>query len=51
MAAAGDILVRTLALLEGKADAVLAASRFHFEELTISQVKEYLHSKRIVVRR
>jgi imidazole glycerol-phosphate synthase subunit HisF len=39
------------ALLEGKADAVLAASRFHFEELTISQVKEYLHSKRIPVRR
>jgi imidazole glycerol-phosphate synthase subunit HisF len=38
------------ALLEGKADAVLAASRFHFEELTISQVKEYLHSKRIPVR-
>ena len=39
------------ALLQGKADAVLAASRFHFEELTISQVKEYLHSKRILVRR
>jgi len=30
---------------------VLGASRFHFEELTISQVKEYLHSKRILVRR
>jgi cyclase len=39
------------ALLQGKADAVLAASRFHFEELTISQVKEYLHGKRILVRR
>jgi cyclase len=39
------------ALLQGKADAVLAASRFHFGELTISQVKEYLHSKRILVRR
>jgi cyclase len=39
------------ALLRGKADAVLAASRFHFEELTISQVKEYLHGKRILVRR
>ncbi len=38
------------ALVQAKADAVLAASRFHFEELTIRQVKEYLHSKRIPVR-
>jgi imidazole glycerol-phosphate synthase subunit HisF len=34
----------------GGADAVLAASRFHFEELTIRQVKEFLASRRIPVR-
>jgi len=35
---------------EGKADAALAASLFHFKELTIKQVKEYLSSKKIPVR-
>ncbi|HEX7464467.1 MAG TPA: imidazole glycerol phosphate synthase subunit HisF, partial [Actinomycetota bacterium] len=30
------------ALIEGGADAVLAASRFHFEKLTIRRVKEHL---------
>ena len=34
----------------GKADAVLAASLFHFKELTIKEVKEYLKSKGISVR-
>lgn len=34
----------------GKADAVLAASLFHFKELTISDVKEYLKSMNIPVR-
>ena len=34
----------------GKADAVLAASLFHFKELTIKEVKEYLKSKNISVR-
>ena len=34
----------------GKADAVLAASLFHFKELTIKQVKEYLKSRDIPVR-
>jgi imidazole glycerol-phosphate synthase subunit HisF len=38
------------ALAEGRADAVLAASRFHFEELSIRQVKEYLASQGIPVR-
>jgi len=39
------------ALTEGRADAVLAASRFHFEELTIAAVKEHLASRGIPVRR
>lgn len=34
----------------GKADAALAASLFHYRELTISQVKEYLKYKGIEVR-
>ncbi|HEU4354824.1 MAG TPA: imidazole glycerol phosphate synthase subunit HisF [Actinomycetota bacterium] len=38
------------ALLEGGADAVLAASRFHFEELTIAMVKEHLASRGLPVR-
>ena len=32
------------------ADAALAASLFHYRELTVGQVKEYLHSKNIPVR-
>jgi len=38
------------ALVDGRADAVLAASRFHFEELTIRQVKEYLAALGLQVR-
>jgi cyclase len=38
------------ALTEGRADAVLAASRFHFEELTIAEVKQYLAGQNIPVR-
>ena len=38
-------------LLEGKADAVLAASIFHFGEYTVGQVKEFLSGKGITVRR
>ena len=34
----------------GKADAVLAASIFHYREFTISQVKSYLKEKGVVVR-
>ncbi len=39
------------ALTDGRADAVLAASRFHFEELTIAQVKSFLAERGITVRR
>jgi cyclase len=38
------------ALTDGKADAVLAASRFHDGELTIREVKEYLAERDIAVR-
>ncbi len=38
------------ALTEGKADAVLAASRFHFEQLSIRDVKAYLAARHISVR-
>jgi len=37
-------------LLEGKADAVLAASIFHFGEYTVGDVKKFLASKGISVR-
>jgi len=39
------------ALTKGRADAVLAASLFHYKELEIREVKEYLKSKGISVRR
>jgi len=38
------------AFVEGKADAALAASLFHFKELEISEVKEYLQKQGISVR-
>lgn len=47
---AGELAHFAEALTEGRADAVLAASRFHFEELTIHQVKEYLAERDIPVR-
>jgi cyclase len=37
-------------LVYGKADAVLAASIFHYREFTISQVKSYLREKGVTVR-
>ncbi|MBI9015883.1 MAG: imidazole glycerol phosphate synthase subunit HisF [Phycisphaerae bacterium] len=37
-------------LTEGKAEAALAASIFHFGEYTIGQVKEYLANRGVVVR-
>jgi len=43
-----DHLVEAVTI--GKADAVLAASIFHFGEFTIRQVKEYMRSKGVVVR-
>lgn len=39
------------ALTEGGADAALAASLFHYKELEIREVKEYLHSRGVSVRR
>lgn len=38
------------ALTEGKADAALAASLFHYKELEIRQVKEYLRGRSVPVR-
>ena len=38
------------ALTDGKADAALAASLFHFKELEIKQVKEYLRKEGVSVR-
>ena len=38
------------ALTEGKADAALAASLFHYKELEIRQVKEYLAGEGVSVR-
>ena len=38
------------ALTEGKADAALAASLFHYKELTIEEVKEYLRGRGVSVR-
>ena len=38
------------ALTEGKADAALAASLFHYKELEIRQVKEYLRERSVPVR-
>ncbi|MFA6610653.1 MAG: imidazole glycerol phosphate synthase subunit HisF, partial [Candidatus Omnitrophota bacterium] len=38
------------ALTDGKADAVLAASIFHFREYTIRETKRYLQKKGVQVR-
>lgn len=38
------------AINEGKADAVLAASLFHFGEIKISELKEYLKNRNVPVR-
>ena len=37
-------------LVFGKADAVLAASIFHYREFTMAQVKSFLREKGVVVR-
>ena len=39
------------ALTEGKADAALAASLFHYKELEIQEVKDYLADRGVPVRR
>ena len=38
------------ALTDGKADAALAASLFHYKELEIKEVKEYLRKEGVSVR-
>lgn len=38
------------ALVDGKADAVLAASIFHFGEISVGEVKEYLAGRGVTVR-
>lgn len=47
---AGELSHFYEALAEGKADAVLAASVFHYGKFTIRQVKEYLKARGIEVR-
>ena len=48
--AVGNLQHLAEGILQGKADAVLAASIFHFGEYTIQEAKEYLASQGIVVR-
>ncbi|MEG1879926.1 MAG: HisA/HisF-related TIM barrel protein, partial [Oscillospiraceae bacterium] len=38
------------ALTNGKADAALAASLFHYKEIEIKDLKEYLHKEGVSVR-
>lgn len=47
---AGELKHFKEALTEGMADAALAASLFHYKELEIRQVKEYLQNEGIAVR-
>ena len=47
---AGELVHFYEVLTEGKADAVLAASVFHYGQFTIKQVKEYLRSRGVEVR-
>jgi len=47
---AGNLRHLCDALKKGKADAVLAASIFHYKEYTIDQAKEYLAKKGVCVR-
>ncbi|MDB6053086.1 MAG: Imidazole glycerol phosphate synthase subunit HisF [Verrucomicrobiales bacterium] len=47
---AGKLEHMAAVLLEGSADAVLAASIFHFGEFTVGEVKNYLHERGIAVR-
>jgi cyclase len=47
---AGSLAHIAEVLLEGKADAVLAASIFHFGQFTVGEVKNYLAARNIPVR-
>jgi len=48
---AGEMVHFYDVLTQGKADAVLAASVFHFGQFTVGQVKEYLKARGVEVRR
>ena len=48
---AGTLQHMAEVLLAGRADAVLAASIFHFGEFTVGEVKDHLHGQGIPVRR
>lgn len=47
---AGELAHFYDAIIDGKADAVLAASLFHFKELEIHTVKQYLYDRGVAVR-
>jgi cyclase len=47
---AGNLEHLAQAVLEGKADAVLAASIFHFGEFTVGEAKRHLKTRGIEVR-
>ena len=47
---AGNLQHLVEAVTDGKADAVLAASIFHFGEFTIGQAKSYMKERGVVVR-
>jgi len=47
---AGTMAHFTEALTDGRADAALAASLFHYQRITISQLKQYLRQQSIPVR-
>jgi cyclase len=47
---AGKLEHMAAVLLDGKADAVLAASIFHFGDYTVGDVKRYLAERQIAVR-
>ncbi len=48
---AGQLKHFAEAIIDGHASAVLAASQFHFGELTIAQVKDYMVERGVAVRR
>lgn len=48
---AGDLEDLYAGLVEGGADAILAASIYHYGEYRIGEVKEYLRSRGVIVRR
>ncbi len=48
---AGNLEHMADVLEQGKADAVLAASIFHFGEFTVGEVKDFLAARHIPVRR